>query len=284
MQKYVTQNISATDLPDVVRQLHEPIKNLTGKGNINLLNAGVRVGIVGARKFTPYGREVTTDIASALARAGITVVSGLALGVDSIAHKACIDAGGKTIAVLPSGLEKIYPANHYQLSQQILEKDGLLISEYPHDHLPMKHDFIERNRIIAVLSDVLVVTEAALASGSLHTAGFALELGITVMAVPGNITSPYSAGCNQLIQNGAHPILKPSDILDHLGISQKDSVAYLPETETEAKILEAIGNNPCNTQTLIESSDLTARELQTQLTLLEIKGVLEVQSGLWRIK
>lgn len=284
MQKYVTQTISVDDLPDITRQLHEPIKNLVGKGNFNLLNTGVRVGIVGARKFTPYGREVTADIASTLARAGVTVVSGLALGVDSIAHKACIDAGGKTIAVLPSGLDKIYPANHYQLSQQILEKDGLLISEYPSDHLPMRHDFIERNRIIAALSKVLVVTEAALASGSLHTAGFALELGITVMVVPGNITSPYSAGCNQLIQNGAYPILKASDILDHLGISQKNSVAYLPENEAEAKILEAIGTMPCNTQALIESSGLTASELQTQLTLLEIKGVLEVQSGLWRIK
>ena len=284
MQKYNTLSISLTDLPDIVNQLHQPIKNLSGKGNTDLLNTGVKVGIVGARKFTPYGREVTADIASTLARAGVTIVSGLALGVDSIAHKACVDAGGKTIAVLPSGIDKIYPVNHYQLGQQILEKDGLLISEYASDHLPMKHDFIERNRIIAALSDVLVVTEAAVASGSLHTAGFALELGITVMAVPGNITSPYSAGCNQLIQNGAYPILSPQNILDHLGITTKNKLAYLPENEVEALILQNIGANPTNTQQLIESTDLSTSELQTHLTLLEIKGVLEVQSGLWRIK
>ena len=284
MQKYNTLSISLTDLPDIVNQLHQPIKNLSGKGNTDLLNTGVKVGIVGARKFTPYGREVTADIASTLARAGVTIVSGLALGVDSIAHKACVDAGGKTIAVLPSGIDKIYPVNHYQLGQQILEKDGLLISEYASDHLPMKHDFIERNRIIAALSDVLVVTEAAVASGSLHTAGFALELGITVMAVPGNITSPYSAGCNQLIQNGAYPILSPQNILDHLGITTKNKLAYLPENEVEALILQNIGANPTNTQQLIESTDLSTSELQTHLTLLEIKGILEVQSGLWYIK
>lgn len=284
MQEYNTIDISTSSLPDIINQLHQPPARLTGKGNKHLLNTGIRVGIVGARKFTPYGREVTEDIASSLGRAGVTVVSGLALGVDSIAHKACIDAGGKTIAVLPSGLDKIYPANHYQLSRQILEKDGLLISEYEASHLPMRHDFIERNRIIAGLSDVLIVTEAAVASGSLHTAGFALELGITVMAIPGNITSLYSAGCNQLIQNGAFPILSPQNILDHLGITQKDSVKYLPENLAEAKILDNISIKPANTQALMEATQLSPSELQTQLTLLEIKGVVEIQNGLWRVK
>ena len=284
MQEYNTIDISTSSLPDIINQLHQPPTRLTGKGNKHLLNTGIRVGIVGARKFTPYGREVTEDIASSLGKAGVTVVSGLALGVDSIAHKACIDAGGKTIAVLPSGLDKIYPANHYQLSRQILEKDGLLISEYEASHLPMRHDFIERNRIIAGLSDVLIVTEAAVASGSLHTAGFALELGITVMAIPGNITSLYSAGCNQLIQNGAFPILSPQNILDHLGITQKDSVKYLPENLAEAKILDNISIKPANTQALMEATQLSPSELQTQLTLLEIKGVVEIQNGLWRVK
>ncbi len=142
MQEYNTIDISTSSLPDIINQLRQPPTRLTGKGNKHLLNTGIRVGVVGARKFTPYGREVTEDIASSLGKAGVTVVSGLALGVDSIAHKACLDAGGKTIAVLPSGLDKIYPANHYQLSRQILEKDGLLISEYEVSHLPMRHDFI----------------------------------------------------------------------------------------------------------------------------------------------
>lgn len=282
MQKHDTIKISIKDLPERVNQLHNPIKNLSAKGNLHLLNTGKRVGIVGARKFTPYGREVTASIATALARAGVTIVSGLALGVDSIAHKACVDAGGKTIAVLPSGLDKIYPSSHRQLAGQILDKDGLLISEYPPDHIPMRHDFIERNRIIAALSDILIITEAATASGSLHTAGFALELGINIMAVPGQITSPYSAGTNQLIQNGAYPILNTDDVLQALGINSQQ-IAYLPENEAENQILKAL-KTASTTDELIEKTKLSLTVLQVQLTMLEIKGAVESRTGQWHKK
>ena len=284
MQQYITKNISVADLPEMAKQLHQPIKILHGKGDLSLLNAGKRVGIVGARKFTPYGREVTNQLSTALARAGVTIVSGLALGVDSIAHKACVDAGGKTIAVLPSGIDKIYPSSHKNLADQIVQKGGLLISEYPADHIPMRHDFIERNRIIAGLSDILIVTEAALSSGSLHTASFALELGVTVMAVPGNITSQYSAGTNQLIQNGAFPILNAQNVLEHLGISGPKKIEYIPENEIEQKILYILGEKQTTTQYIAEESGLRPDQLAVQLTLLEIKDVILAENGYWKIK
>lgn len=284
MQNYDTISISANQLPETVNQLAKPIENLSAKGNVDILNTGVRVGIVGARKFTTYGKKVTTDFTTELTRAGVTIVSGLALGVDSIAHRACIDAGGKTIAVLPSGLEKIYPANHRNLANQILQSSGCLISEYPPKHTPMRYDFLARNRIVASLSDVLLVTEAALASGTMHTVGYALELGVTVMAVPGNIDQPISAGTNKLIQNGAYPALSAQDILDHLGIKPEEKAEYLPENEFEQKILECLKSESPTTLQLVASSGLKLNDLQTHLTMLEIKGVIEASSGIWHIK
>lgn len=272
-----------SSLPLELQQLHQTPERLFIKGNESLLSQRPRVGIVGARKFTPYGREVTTSIASTLARSGVTVVSGLALGVDSIAHKACLDAGGTTIAVLPSGIDKIYPANHHALAQQILAKDGLLVSEYESDAQPMKHQFIARNRIIAALSDILIVTEATEASGSLHTARFALELGITIMAVPGQITSPYSTGTNRLIAQGATPLLHPEDVLRELGITKSDKLAYIPENEAEEAIMNQLIKGVTLGEELLKSAELEASVFQTHLTMLEIKGVIEVQAGHWRI-
>lgn len=289
MQDFIIKTISRSDLPDSLKQLHSPPTQLYLKGNEELLKkTRPKVGIVGARKFTPYGRQVTSDIATAMARAGVTVVSGLALGVDSIAHKACIDSRGQTIAVLPSGIENIYPASHHLLGRDILGKNGLLISEYEGKHRPTKYNFIERNRIIAALSNVLVVTEAAEASGSLHTAGFALEQGVTVMAVPGNITSPYSYGTNKLIQNGAYPILKPEDILAQLGldgvVNSQTKLAYIPKNQQEQLIINCLKRRSTSTDDLVKTTGLKTSDLQMTMTLMEIEGVVEIQNSLWRLK
>src|SRR5690606_28976050 len=152
------------------------------------------------------GRAVTYKFASELAARGVVIVSGLALGVDSIAHEACIGSGSKTIAVLPVGLEKIYPTSHTHLAKKISQGNGLLVSEYPSGTDPRRENFIARNRIIAALAEGVLITEAAENSGSLHTARFAIELGLPVLAVPGPINSSTSVGTNNLIKAGAIPV------------------------------------------------------------------------------
>jgi DNA processing protein len=148
----------------------------------------------------------------------------------------------------------------------------------------MHHQFIERNRIIAALSDILVITEAAENSGSLHTARFALELGKTIMAVPGQINSPYSKGTNKLIHTGAIPILEATDVLDQLGLKELDAVAYLPENKAEAVILKLLKQSSLSHNELLNHSELDTPVFQTHLTMLELKGVVEVTSGIWRLK
>jgi DNA processing protein len=175
------------------------------------------IAIVGTRKPTAYGRDVTSQFAAELGAAGIVIVSGLALGVDAIAHKACLDAGGTTIAVLPSSLTKIYPATNRDLAIAILQKGGALLSEYSEEAInAFKGNFLARNRIVAGISDAILITEASARSGTLNTAMHALEQGKDVFVIPGNITSPQSAGCNLLIRQGAIPVQTPVDIIERL--------------------------------------------------------------------
>lgn len=281
----LTISVSDKNYPDKLRHLYNIPEKLYVKGDEKLLTNGPIVGIVGARKLTPYGREVTDQITRKLTDKGITIVSGLALGVDSVAHRANVETGGKTIAILPCGIDLIYPSSHHGLAKQILERGGALVSEYEGTMPAMQHQFIERNRIIAALSDILIITEAAEKSGSLHTARFALELGKTIMVVPGPITSPYSRGTNRLIQNGALPLLDPSDVLEQLGIAEDaEKLAYIPENEIEAAILDALKNQAIPSEELLYLTGLNTQIFQTHLTMLEIKGVIEAQSGHWHIR
>lgn len=172
------------------------------------------VAIVGTRKPTAYGKEVTHRLAYDLAQQGIIIVSGLALGVDGLAHQAALEAGGTTLAVLPCGLPKIYPARHRDLAAAIVAKGGALITEYTSDdEISYQSNFLERNRIVAGLADAVLITEAAARSGTLNTAAHALAQGKEVFVVPGNITSPMSSGCNALIKQGAHVALSADDII-----------------------------------------------------------------------
>ena len=175
------------------------------------------VAIVGSRHNTKYGEEVAYHLAYELGKHGVIVVSGLAFGIDSIGHRGCLDAGGVTIAVLGTSIDNIYPKSHQPLASEIIAKSGAIMSEYaPGERVDTRYSFLERNRIISGLSDIVVVIEAAERSGSLNTATHALGQGKDVFAVPGNITNPYSQGCNKLIKQGAMPYTEPDDILREL--------------------------------------------------------------------
>lgn len=264
-------------------RLAQPVEKLYYLGNFPELLRTPLVAIVGSRKVSSYGRAATVQLASALAKAGVTIVSGLALGVDSIAHKAAVDAGGKTIAVLPCDLNRVYPASHYGLARQIVKQGGALVSEYaPGFGAPMKHQFIARNRIIAALSQGVLLTEAAAKSGSLHTANFAIEEGIEVFAVPGNITSSTSEGTNGLIKSGAHPVTRAGDILEILDINITNTAQYTPRNNSEAEVLRHLLSTGGNSKEMLRLSGLTASHFQQTLTILEIQGTIQqVGQGIW---
>ncbi|HEU5004823.1 MAG TPA: DNA-processing protein DprA [Candidatus Saccharimonadales bacterium] len=245
-----------------------------------------RVAVVGSRKVSAYGREVTSQLAKELAKHGVVVISGLALGVDSIAHQAALEVGGQTIAILPAGLDKIYPASHAGLARSIIAHGGALVSEYPLGATPHKQNFIARNRIVSGLVDVLVITEAAAASGSLHTARFALEQGKTVMAVPGNITSPLSEGANNLIKSGAVPVTGVEDVLFALGleIGQQKIPRLFSGNDQERAVFELITSGITAQEDLAIELSLDGASLATILTMLEINGhIRPAGAGYWLV-
>lgn len=261
-------------------RLAQPVSQLFYLGDdfLDLLEKPL-VAIVGSRKVSHYGRAVTEQIAGELAKAGVVIVSGLAFGVDSIAHQAAVNAGGQTIAVLPGAIDNIYPASHAGLARQILLSGGTLVSEYaPGSGLPMKHQFIARNRIISGLSQAVLITEAAAKSGSLHTAEFGLEQGIEVMAVPGNITSPTSQGTNNLIKTGAAAITSAQDVLEILKITPqlRLSIANSPK---EQAVLDLIQDSITDITELQAGSGLDPSTFSQTVSLLEIQGTIRINSG-----
>jgi DNA processing protein len=262
--------------PSKLRQLAQPPKKVYATPAFTELLNGPCVAIVGSRKVTNYGRAVTDKLARELAASGITIISGLALGVDSIAHSGAVEVGGQTIAVLPTAFNHIYPAAHRGLARQIANSHGALISEYDDDSFVGKINFIARNRIIAALADAVIITEAAQKSGSLHTARFALELGREVMAVPGNITSPMSEGCNNLIKQGAIPITSTEDVMFalKLELSDRKPKKIVGVSNTERIILELLDSGEHDGVELLEKSKLTVSDFNQAMTMLELNGVV----------
>lgn len=239
------------------------------------------VAIVGSRKPTPYGEEMTYKLAHDLAKRGVVIVSGLAIGVDGIAHRAALDAGGTTLAIMAGGLDAIYPRRHHALAQRILASGGGLISEYPPGAPCLPHQFVARNRIVAALSDGVIVTEAAAKSGTLHTAGFALDMGITVMTVPGLATNPLASGCLSLLKTGATLVTGADDVLFALGYHEQKQtqLPLLGDTPEETKILELLASGLRDGEELLVRSQLEPSLFSQTLTMLEIQGKIRALTG-----
>lgn len=253
--------------------------------NLEDLLARPRVAIVGSRKVTPYGKAVTAQFACELAKQGIVIVSGLAYGVDAVAHRAALEAGGLTIAVLPGPISDIYPRVHRNLAQEIIEGGGALMSEYPDSTPAFKWNFVERNRIVSGMSNALLITEATDKSGTMHTARFALEQGIEVLAVPGNITSPTSAGTNNLIKTGAITVTGPDDVLDALGFKRSIQIKQVKGSNSlQQCILDLLVDNISDGNELMTRSNLEAAEFNQALTMMEITGkVKALGANQWTI-
>lgn len=239
------------------------------------------VAIVGTRKPTSYGKEVTQMIATELAKRGVVIVSGLALGVDGIAHRAALDAGGTTIAVLANGLPRIYPATHKSLADDIVKRGGAILSEYEPETDARSYQFLERNRLVSGLADAVIVTEAATRSGTLSTVSHALAQGREVFVVPGNITSPLSAGCNELIKQGAHPLTSYKDVLEIIApdLLEGQSVLPLGSTPLETTIISLIQSGIHDGDTLQQQTATPASEFTTALTMMEIDGTIRALGG-----
>lgn len=234
------------------------------------------VAIVGTRKPTTYGKEVATKLAGDLAQKGIVIISGLAIGVDSIAHRSALDAGGITIAVLANSVDTIYPRTNYGLADTILTHGGAILSEYEPPCGPRTYQFLARNRIVSGLADAVIVIEAAARSGTLSTAAHALDQGKEVFAVPGNITSPLSGGCNNLIKQGAHPLTKAEDILEIIMPEAIQQQASLPlgRNILEQHILQLIQQGIRDGDQLLQQTGTNTSEFNQALTMMEIGGLI----------
>jgi DNA processing protein len=242
------------------------------------------VAVVGTRKPTPYGKTVTEQLVTDLVRAGVVIVSGLAFGIDIIAHKTALEEGGATIAVLPSGLDNVYPATHRFIATKIKER-GALISEYPLKHRPIKVEFLERNRIIAAFCDLIIIPEAASHSGSLNTASHAKKMGITVCALPGPTTSLMSEGTNKIIKEGlATMITDAQDVLKLLNIKTNSKKKLIGNNEKETSILKAITSGIHDSTRLQHELKMDTKSFQICMTMLEIDGrVQQNDLGEWNI-
>ncbi len=275
-------SVEASDenYPKALTDLVYPPKLLYALGDLGMLRLASErlVAIVGTREATPYGLRVTAALAAAFANAGIGVVSGLARGIDSAAHRAALDAGGATIAVQGTGADVPYPAAHRGLHGEIAAK-GLVISESEPGTLAFVGCFPRRNRIIAALAKVTIVVEAPYKSGAINTATQALTMGRTVAAVPGPIDSPRSAGCNLLLRDGAQVIATVDDALALFGHERGQQAASPQLGDLEAAIWEALAPGPAAAEVLGRRAGLTIRQVLEGVARLEIHGLVGQLAG-----
>jgi DNA processing protein len=243
------------------------------------------LAVVGTRNSSSYGKQVTERMVTDLAKGQVTIVSGLALGIDTIAHTAALDAGGRTIAVMASGLDIIYPPTNRALAHRIVESgQGVIVSEYPLGVKPESGNFPARNRIISGLSMSVLVVEAPPKSGALITVEHALKQGREVFAVPGSILSSRSAGTNKLIQGGAHPVTDVNDIIKELNLfmipQQIEMQAILPDNDEEKQLLALLSHDPRHIDDLIRETELPAMTVSSTLTMMELKGMVKQASSM----
>lgn len=282
-------NEKAHGYPKKLGDLSSVPKQLYLIGNTELLEeieTRPLIAIVGSRNPTLYGEEVTRKFASELSAHGAIVVSGLALGVDAIAHKAAVDQGLPTIAVQARGLDEIYPSENHELGKAIVKNHGLIMSEYASGVGAYKQNFIARNRIVAALSDGVVVTEAGKTSGTSHTVRFALEVDRPVMAVPGPITSTRSAGTNNMIRAGAIPVTCVEDILNAIKLTSGLKLQPVKaESREEQIIIDLMKEGIAQSEELIVKSKLSAAAFANLISLMEIGGkVTNLGAGNWVLR
>jgi DNA processing protein len=272
------------EYPRLLREIPDPPVVLFVCGDKALLNQP-QIAIVGSRNPTRSGQENAHAFAAYLAQAGLGITSGLAIGIDACAHRGALESGGKTIAVFGTGLDRVYPAQHRELAHQIASQ-GALISEFPLGSPPRREHFPRRNRIISGMSLGALVVEAALQSGSLITARLAADQGREVFAIPGSIHSPLARGCHALIRQGAKLVETAQDILEELAplahslkpAAVEISGAY-PHDEQTAKLLEHLGYDPVDIDTLVERSGLTPDFISSMLLQMELHGLIEARPG-----
>jgi len=241
-------------------------------------NDASAIAIVGSRKMTSYGREVTEKFASELANLGITIVSGLARGIDTVAHESALAQDARTLAVLGCGLDKVYPPENTQLAKRII-KNGALISEYPLGHPALPINFASRNRIISGLARAVLVVEGQERSGTLLTASHAAQQGRAVFAVPGQITSPMSAAPHFLIKSGAKMVTNVKDILEELNLElavNREAVEkVLPQSQDEEDLIKILANEPFHLDEIVKLANLPVAEISARLTIMELKGMVK---------
>jgi DNA processing protein len=273
--KIKTLTLVDSDIPQTLAKIPSPPRRLFYRGApLARLIKRPRVAIVGTRNPSSYGKQVTGRLARELAEQGAVVVSGLALGVDTLAHRAALDAGGLTIAVLPGSVDKIYPRTNHRLGEEILAKGGALISEYDSGQPTYPQNFIARNRLVAGLAQAVLITEAGEESGSLHTARFAHKQGRRVLVVPGQITSKLSVGTNELLKSGAAPVTECEDVLRVLGLARHQTPPHQVRgsNDTEQTILNLLLEGINSGDELLIQSQLDTAEFNQALTMLEISG------------
>jgi len=271
--------ISSPDYPLLLKQIDDPPPLLYVLGEIKKEDE-LALAVVGSRKMSSYGREVTESLVQDLSAHDLTIVSGLALGVDACAHQAALAAGGRTIAVLGSGIDRIMPTTNISLAQRIIrEGRGAVISEFPLGTEPQAFTFPRRNRIISGLSLGVLVVEAAEKSGTFHTVRAALEQGREVFAVPGSIFSPLSIGTHNLIKEGAKLVNSVEDILEELNLEGRSlklkAREVVPESPEEEVILEVLGNDELHIDQIIKESKLPTPVVTSTLTMMEMKGTVK---------
>ncbi len=277
-----TETVSLWDpaYPENLKQIHDPPVLLFMRGKLLPEDSGA-VAVVGTRSPTTYGKSIAGYLARELALYGATVVSGMARGIDSAAHRGALEAGGRTLAVLGSGVDVVYPPENRKLYEKIIDS-GAVLSEFPMGMEPAPGSFPRRNRVISGLARGTVVVEAGLKSGALITANCALEQGREVFAVPGPVGNPYSKGPHRLIQDGAKLVENAEDILSELPrfeTAQKQREISIVLTEKEKKVYEVLSNEPQHIDAISALAELTTAEALSLLLTLELKRMVKQSAG-----
>lgn len=266
--------------PKPLKHIHSSPLLLYVRGNLKALNTP-SLAIVGTRRFSSYGKTVVERLVPDLVRAGLTIVSGLAQGIDAISHAETLRADGTTVAILGNGIDTVVPTRNKKLAKEILDQSGAIVSEYPWGVPPLKQHFPARNRIIAGMAKGTLVIESRVPGGSLITAEHALEEAREVFAVPGNITTPASEGTNKLIMEGAHPVTSAADILEILNVTpvQQELVDVGSLSKEEQEVLAILETEPLYIDTIIKQATCTPAQVGARLTALELKGLVKNLGG-----